>query len=301
MAIVYLIDASPYIFRAYFSLPAAIQSADGRQVNAVYGFTEFLIQVLTKARPTHLAVAFDGSLTTSFRNEIYPEYKAQRALPPAELQAQLDWCFQVTKAMGMAAFIDERYEADDIIGTLATQVAAAGQAAVVVSSDKDLAQLVNEHISYWDFARNQRYDPAAVRKKFGVSPQQIPDLLALMGDAVDNIPGVKGVGRKTAAALLNHFAHIEELYENIDALGQLPLRAGAALKAALLAQKEQARLSKKLAAIATDMPVEYEANALKYSGAKRKLVEPLFSRLSFERLKNRIPIWEAPPKNDLTF
>lgn len=296
MFIPYLIDASPYIFRAYFSLPATIQTTDGHQVNAVYGFTEFLIQVLMKAQPTHLAVAFDGSLTTSFRNEIYPEYKAQRALPPAELEAQLDWCFQVTKAMGMAAFIDERYEADDIIGTLATQVAAAGQRAVVVSSDKDLAQLVNEHITYWDFARDRRYDAAAVREKFGVRPQQIPDLLALMGDAVDNIPGVKGVGRKTAAALLNHFAHLEDLYENIEALAQLPLRAGAALKATLQAQKEQALLSKKLAAIVSDAPVEYEASALRYFGAKRELVEPLFSRLSFERLKNRIPLWESAPE-----
>lgn len=293
MPAIYLIDASPYIFRAYFSLPPTITSSDGQPVNAVHGYTEFLIQIVTKAQPTHLAVAFDGSLTTSFRNEIYPEYKAQRALPPPELEAQLDDCFEVTKAMGMAAFIDERYEADDIIGALAAQLVRKGYEAVVVSSDKDLTQLVNEKVTFWDFARDQRYDAAAVKEKFGVSPQQMVDYLALMGDAVDNIPGVKGVGRKTAALLLNHFASIEALYDQIDLLPMLPIRAGAALKDLLLEQKELAFLSKRLAALACDFPVQIDINSLRYHGAAADLIEPLFSRLQFNRLKQRIPAWNA--------
>ena len=296
MDTVYLIDASPYIFRAYFSLPSTIKSSAGQSVNAVYGYTEFLIQILTRASPTHIAVAFDGSLTTSFRNEFYPEYKAHRALPPAELEAQLDDCFQVTKALGMAAFIDDRYEADDLIGTLATQLVRDNHQVVVVSSDKDLMQLVNEQVTYWDFARDQRYDAAAVRAKFGVWPHQIVDMLALMGDAVDNIPGVKGVGRKTAVALLNHFERIEELYSSIDSLLQLPIRSGAALKKLLSEQKEAAFLSKRLAAIAGDAPVQSHISSLKYCGAREDLVEPLFSRLQLNRHKSRIPAWNSSPE-----
>ncbi len=289
MPTVYLIDASPYIFRAYFSLPLSIKSSDGQPVNAVHGYTDFLIQVLTKAQPTHIAVAFDGSLTTSFRNEIYPEYKAQRALPPAELEAQLDDCFQVTTAMGMAAFIDDRYEADDLIGALAKQLVREGHQSVVVSSDKDLTQLVNESVTFWDFAREQRYDAEAVQAKFGVAPQQIVDLLALMGDAVDNIPGVNGVGRKTAAALLRHFASVDDLYDKIDLLPKLPMRAASTLQKTLIEQKEKAFLSKRLAAIETTAPVQADLDSLKYLGPREAAIAPLFSRLGFNRLKDRIP------------
>lgn len=289
MPTVYLIDASPYIFRAYFSLPLTLKSSDGLPVNAVHGYTEFLIQVLTKAQPTHIAVAFDGSLTTSFRNEIYPEYKAQRALPPVELEAQLDDCFEVTKTMGMATFIDARYEADDLIGTLSTQLVRQGNEVVVVSSDKDFTQLVNESITYWDFARDQRFDADAVQAKFGVAPQQIVDLLSLMGDAVDNIPGVKGVGRKTAAALLSHFISIDELYDKIDLLPKLPMRGAATLQKTLLEQKDKAFLSKRLAAIETKAPVQADRDSLKYLGPKESAIDPLFARLGFNRLKGRIP------------
>jgi 5'-3' exonuclease len=289
MSTVYLIDASPYIFRAYFSLPSSIKSSDGKPANAVYGYAEFLIQILTKAHPTHIAVAFDGSLTTSFRNQIYPEYKAHRDLPPAELEAQIDGCLQVTKAMGMATFIDDSYEADDLIGTFATQLVGEGHQTVVVSSDKDLTQLVNDRVTYWDFARDQRYDSEAVRAKFGVAPQQIVDLLALMGDAVDNIPGVKGVGRKTATALLSHFANIEDLYANIDSVAHLPIRGAASLKTALFEQKSSAFLSKKLAAIALDAPFIADMSTLEYVGPVENLIESLFRRLQFDRLKSRIP------------
>ena len=260
------------------------------QVNAVYGYTNFLIQIL-KENPTHIAVAFDGSLTTSFRNKIYPEYKAQRGLPPPELEAQLEACFKVTEAMGMPAFIDDEFEADDIIGTLLNQVLRDNHRAVVVSNDKDFAQFVSDKVTFWNFAKGERYDSAAVEEKFGVPPGQMVDLLALMGDSVDNIPGVKGVGAKTATALLNHFGSLKKIYENIDAVESLPIRGAASVKKKLIQDREMAELSKQLATIAVNAPVQMVLNKLQYVGAERETIEPLFRDLGFTNLKDRIPLW----------
>ncbi len=290
MATVYLIDASPYIFRAYYSLPPTIKSPERMQTNAVYGYTDFLIQIL-KENPTHIAVAFDGSLTTSFRNKIYPKYKAQRGLPPPELEAQLDACFKVTEAMGMSAFIDDEFEADDIIGTLLDQLLRKNHRAVVVSNDKDFAQFVSEKVDLWNFAKAEKYNGAAVKEKFGVLPQQIVDLLALMGDSVDNIPGVDGIGSKTAQALLNHFSSLEQIYENIDAVESLALRGAASVKKKLIQHREMAELSKQLATIALNVPVQADLNELKYVGADREQIEPLFRDLGFTDIKDRIPHW----------
>ena len=155
---IHLIDASPYIFRAYYSIPTSMKGPDGMVVNAVFGYTNFLIQLLNKAEPSHIAVAFDGSLTTSFRNEIYPEYKAQRESPPDELKAQFEHCFAVTQAMGMPAFIDGRYEADDIIGSLVKQFGNMKTQSVVLSTDKDRSQLVSDRGWFWDCAKDKLYD-----------------------------------------------------------------------------------------------------------------------------------------------
>lgn len=291
MPTVYLIDASPYIFRAYYSLPVSITTPDGHPANAVYGFTDFLIQIVKKAAPSHVAVAFDGSLTTSFRNDIYPEYKAQRALPPPELEAQQRWCLQAAEALGMATFIDDRFEADDLIASLGAQLE--GHERVVVSSDKDLAQLVSPEVTVWDFARDRRYDVAAVHDHFGVAPEQIVDLLALMGDAVDNIPGVKGIGPKTATALLRAFGSLEELYGRLEA-GEAPeVRGARSVVERLLANREIAFLSQRLATLSCEAPVRVELEMLQYDGAVRAEVEPLFTRFGFERMLARIPLWQS--------
>ena len=290
MTTVYLIDASPYIFRAYYSLPPTIKSPDGMQANAVYGYTDFLIQIL-KESPTHIAVAFDGNLNTSFRNKIYPEYKAQRGLPPPELEAQLEACFKVTEAMGMPAFIDDEFEADDIIGTLLNQVLRDNHRAVVVSNDKDFAQFVSDKVTFWNFAKGEQYDSAAVEEKFGVPPGQIVDLLALMGDSVDNIPGVQGVGSKTAKTLLNHFGCLEQIYENIDAVESLPLRGAASVREKLIQHREMGELSKQLATISVNAPFRADLNKLEYVGAEREKIELLFRDLGFTDIKDRIPCW----------
>jgi 5'-3' exonuclease len=291
MSTIYLIDASPYIFRAYYSIPNTMRSPDGMTVNAVYGYTDFLIQLLKREFPTHIAVAFDGSLTTSFRNDIYPEYKAQRELPPAELEAQMDACWQVTEAMGMAAFIDDRYEADDILGTLTVNFVRRNHQVVVVSNDKDLAQLVNDRVSFWDFARDRRFDAQGVTEHFGVRPDQIVDLLALMGDSVDNIPGVPGIGKKTAVALLQKFGNLEELYGNIESVEQMSLRGAASIKEKLIEGRERAEISKRLATIVLDAPVETDLHLLSFEGASQDKIDPLFEQLGFGGIKDRIPLF----------
>ena len=291
MSTIYLIDASPYIFRAYYSIPTAVKSPDGMATNAVYGYTEFLIQLLKRESPSHIGVAFDGSLTTSFRNEIYPDYKAKREPPPAELEAQLDACWQVTQAMGMAAFVDDRYEADDIIGTLTDKFIKNNHQVVVVSNDKDLTQLVNQHVSFWDFAKDRRLDSENVIEHFGVRPDQIVDLLALMGDSVDNIPGVKGIGQKTAVALLRNFGSLDTIYDKIDLVDQMELRGAKSVKKKLMEGRELAEISKHLATLVLEAPLEVELNLLLYGGAKQDQIDPLFERLGFDAIKDRIPKW----------
>jgi len=289
---IYLIDASPYIFRAYFSIPSSLRTPDGAPANAVYGYTAFLLDFLKKAKPTHLAVAFDGSLTTSFRNEMYPAYKAQREKPDDELYAQLEACRHVTEALGMKWYIDDRYEADDIIGTIAAKLSKNDCSFVVVSGDKDLAQLVNKRALLWDFAKGRWFDEKKVKQHFGVRANQIIDLLALMGDAVDNIPGVKGVGEKTAVELLKKFAGVEEIYRKIEKVEKLVIRGGAAIRAKLESSQDMAFLSKQLATIAFNAPIKASLRELKYVGADKKKVEELFDRLGFGKIRERIPKWK---------
>lgn len=306
---VLLIDASPYIFRAFFSLPDSIRTPDGAQANAVYGFASFLCKLLGDERPSHLAIAFDGSLTTSFRNDFFPQYKAQRALPPPELEAQLDACQEVAAAFGAACFIDDRYEADDLIGTLVqrlvdadgdgAEAAAEGQAGaanaprvVIVSHDKDLAQLVGPRVTFFDFAKDERLGPEGVAEKFGVRPEQVADLLALRGDTVDNIPGVPGVGAKTAAALLAHFRDLDDLYARLDEVPELPVRGAAGLAARLAEHRETAYLALRLARVVRDVPQVSGVRLadLAWSGADRATVEALFDRLGFGTIRGRVPL-----------
>ncbi len=288
---IHLVDASPYIFRAFFSIPDKMVGKSGLPVNAVYGFTQFLIRLIDEEEVTHLGLAFDKSLTTSFRNDIYPDYKAQRALPPAELEAQQDWCQEVGEALGAAIYADLRYEADDLVGTLCRQLEAQGHEIVAVTSDKDLAQLVNDRVSLLDFAKGERYDPQAVLDKFGVRPDQFADYLGLAGDSVDNIPGVAGVGKKTAVALLSEIDSLDEIYRRLDDVSTLAIRGAKSLRRKLEEQRETALLSRRLATIATDAPAVADLDGLRLDGADPKLVDPLFEELKFGRIRDRIPRW----------
>jgi 5'-3' exonuclease len=286
--VLYLVDALPYVFRAYFAI-RELNSPQGQPVQAVYGFTAFLLQLLRDEPLTHIAVAFDESLTSSFRNAFFPAYKANRELPPPELARQLAYCQAVARALGLPVFVDQQYEADDLIGTLAHQAAAHGVDVVVVSNDKDLMQLVIPGVTFYDFARQRRFDAAGVTTHMGVRPEQIPDLLGLQGDSVDNIPGVPGIGTKTALALLQVFPNLEALYADLPRVETLPLRGAKVLRHKLDAGRELAFLSKRLATIALDAPVPYDLDMLRYRGTEAAHVTLLFAELGFQRLAQRIP------------
>jgi DNA polymerase-1 len=291
-ATVYLVDASPYIFRAHFSLPSSIRTPAGEPAAASYGFTSFLLKLIADEKPSHLAVTFDRSLNSSFRNELYPAYKQQRVLPPPELEAQLDACVEIAAALGAATFIDDRYEADDLIGALCARLEKADHRSVIVTSDKDLAQLVDDRITLLDFAKGVRLTAGTVFEKFGVRPDQITDYLGLAGDSVDNIPGVKGIGGKSAAELLARFDHLEDLYARLDELpGLAAIRGAKSLHAKLVANRDLAFLSKRLATVAREVPgVESTLADLEYRGADAARVEELFQRLGFNRIRDRVPI-----------
>ena len=260
---VHLIDASYFVFRAYYSVGLEMTDGDGQPVNALYGFGRFLGDLLEEARPEHVAVAFDESLATSFRNAIYPAYKKNREPAPPELRRQFGLCRELCRLLGLAEFGSPTHEADDIIGTIATRLRAAGLRSVLVTRDKDLAQLVRDGDHYWDYAGERRFAYGDIEGKFGVRPERMADYQALMGDSVDNIPGVPGIGPKTAAALLSAFASLEELYEGLDSVGALPIRGAAKLAAKLALHREAAYLARRLTLIACDMPLEFSLEALR--------------------------------------
>ena len=189
---VYLIDASVYVFRAYYSLPPDMRDGDGNPVHALYGFARFLGDLLERARPEYVAVAFDASLATSFRNRIYPAYKANREPAPAGPRLQFERCRELCEHLGIAWFVSPEYEADDIIGTLATRCAPRVCAARVVTRDKDMAQLIREGDVYWDYGGNARYHYRDIADRFGVAPERYADYLALTGDARRQHPGRAG-------------------------------------------------------------------------------------------------------------
>ncbi len=252
----YLVDASLYVFRAWHSMPPDFTDADGWPVNAVHGFARFLLELLERENPRHIAVAFDESLETSFRNQLYPPYKANREPAPEELKRQFSLCCDFTRALGLAVLRDTAYEADDLIGTMLTRQRGKGFRGVIVSADKDLSQLLHEGDEQWDYARQQRWNAAGVKERYGVQAHQIADFLGLAGDAVDNIPGVPGIGAKTAAALLEHFGSLDALLQRRAELPFLRSIRGAATHAKKLEEhRDLAVLSRQLATIALDAPL----------------------------------------------
>ncbi|GMG87005.1 5'-3' exonuclease [Biformimicrobium ophioploci] len=255
-----LVDASVYIFRYYFALPARWQSRTGMDTEAVQGFTGFLLDLI-ETRPARLACAFDESLGSCFRNELYPDYKCSRVLPDEALAFQLAACHSMAETLGIACYAHDRYEADDLLASLTRTCASEGP--LVVSRDKDLAQLLASGAAgIWDAAANEIHDTASTRARFGVAPEQIPDYLALVGDSIDDIPGVPGVGAKTAARLLGHFPDVESLIAGVAEVAGLPLRGAAGIAARLEAHSEQIRMAKALATLAADAPAATRADDL---------------------------------------
>ncbi len=287
--VVHLIDGHVYIFRAYYSLPEMF-SPDGMPTQAAYGFANTLIRLLADARVTHAAVCFDESMQ-SFRNEIEPSYKANRGETPEDLEPQFELCTRVARALGLAVFEEEGFEADDLIASLAAQIVRGEGRVVVVSSDKDLAQLVREdgRIVLHDLARDTTLDADAVRAKFGVDPTQIPDYLGLAGDTIDNLKGVPGVGPKSAAAVLTAFGRIEGVPVDPAEWAGVGVRGTRRLAALVSEHRERALKTRALATLREDAlisPVAVED--LAWSGARSEEFELLCEQLGWKGIVRRM-------------
>jgi DNA polymerase I len=220
----YLVDSSIYIFKAWFSLPDTLVNQDGESNNAWFGFVDFMYQFLSAEKPRRVVFAFDESLQFSARKQIYPEYKANRVPAPEELKRQFQWCRQWVRALGISEVASDRYEADDLIGSLATYHRDTNTRIVILSADKDLAQLIGEADIWWSYATGQQLNYRSLMKRFGVKPEQIADQLAIAGDKVDNIPGIPGIGMTIAARLLTKFGNVDNLRANLDEVKKMKFR-----------------------------------------------------------------------------
>lgn len=280
----YLIDASIFMFRAYHSVPNTITDLDGNPVNALHGFARFLGDLIERVSPQHIAVAFDESLATSWRKRLYPAYKANREPAPADLRRQFALCRQVCEAIGIATFMSGEYEADDLIGTLATRMRVYGKKIVFVTRDKDLSQLLRPGDIYWDYISDKRFSYDQIAGRFGVKPEQMPCFLALMGDAVDNIPGVPGVGRKTASMLFDHFQSLAHLYDDLERVLKLKMRNAGFVAAQLRDHRESAFLARQLTQIACDMPLDVDLYCLQRRLPDLSVLNRFYDSVGFGRL-----------------
>ncbi|MQM37154.1 DNA polymerase I [wastewater metagenome] len=289
----YLIDASLYIFRAWFAVPEAVRDDSGACANAVHGFGSFLCDLIEYEGPSHVVCAFDESLTTSFRNELYPDYKANRPPPPPELERQFDVCRELAEALGVATLASPRYEADDLVGSAARHWREAGYHMVFVTADKDYAQLLEPGDWWWDAARDRWLDPAGVEETLGVPPGRVADLLALAGDAVDNIPGVPGIGTKTAAALLARAGSLDDLYADLDQVAASGVRGARRVRGLLETHREQAFLSRRLTRIRCDLPIAHAHEQAGWSGADPSALDAMALPVQLRNRTRRLPVADA--------
>jgi DNA polymerase-1 len=280
----YLIDGSGYIFRAYYALPPLSRKSDGLPTGAVSGFCSMLFKLLEDSRsddsihkPTHFAVIFD-SAKKNFRNDIYSEYKANRTETPEDLIPQFEYIRKAVKAFSLPSIELINYEADDLLATYAKKIIAAGAKVTVISSDKDLMQLVSEKIRLYDPMKNKVLGEKEVFEKFGVKPNQVIDVQSLAGDSSDNIPGVPGIGVKTAAELINKYKTLDVLLKNIGEIPQTKRRE------TLLANQDKAILSKKLVTLKDDVPIKEEPESFIMRSVEKEKLFNFLQEMEFNRL-----------------
>lgn len=280
----YLIDGSGYIFRAYYALPPLSRKSDGLPTGAVSGFCSMLFKLLedsrsddSKHKPTHFAVIFD-SAKKNFRNDIYSDYKANRTEAPEDLAPQFEYIRKAVKAFNLPSIELLNYEADDLIATYAKKIIDAGAKVTVISSDKDLMQLVSDKIRLYDPMKNKVLGEKEVIEKFGVKPNQVIDVQSLAGDSSDNIPGVPGIGVKTAAELINKYKNLDNLLKNIDEIPQNKRRE------TLLNNKDKAILSRKLVTLKDDVPVKDEPESFIMKEVEKDKLFEFLREMEFNRL-----------------
>ncbi len=281
----YLVDGSAYIFRAYHALPPLTRKSDGMPIGAVSGFCNMLYKLLTDMAdehdPTHFAVIFDYSSKT-FRNDLYPEYKANRPEPPEDLRPQFALVRDATRAFNVPCIEMDGFEADDLIATYARQAEADGGEVVIISSDKDLMQLVTDHVSMLDTMKNKKIFRDQVIEKFGLPPENVIDVQALAGDSSDNVPGVPGIGVKTAAQLIEEYGDLDTLLARAGEIKQNKRREN------LIKFADQARISKKLVTLKTDVPVEASIEEFSIRPIDRELLLAFLKEMEFSTLTRRV-------------
>jgi len=280
----YLIDGSGYIFRAYYALPPLSRKSDGLPTGAVSGFCSMLFKLLEDARsddsihkPTHFAVIFD-SARKNFRNDIYSEYKANRSEAPDDLAPQFDYIRKSVKAFNLPSIEMLNYEADDLIATYSKNIVDAGAKVTVISSDKDLMQLVSKNVRLYDPMKNKVIGTKEVFEKFGVKPEQVIDVQSLAGDSSDNVPGVPGIGVKTASELINKYKTLDELLKHASEIPQNKRRE------TLLENKDKALLSKKLVTLKDDVPIIDDPNSFIMKEVKKDNLYSFLREMEFNRL-----------------
>src|SRR6201996_7179832 len=282
---VFLVDGSGYIFRAYHALPPINRKSDGLQLNAVFGFCNMLWKLLRDMKdadkPTHLAVVFDLSERT-FRTQMYPDYKAHRPDPPDDLKPQFPLIRHAVQAFDLPCLEQQGFEADDLIATYARQACEAGATATIVSSDKDLMQLVNDCVIMFDSMKDKKIGPAEVMEKFGVPPDKVIEVQALIGDSTDNVPGVPGIGVKTAAQLIGEYGDLETLLARAGEIKQEKRRQS------LIEHAERARLSKQLVTLDANVKLEVPLADLAVHDPDYKRLIAFLKAMEFSTLTRRV-------------
>jgi len=288
---IYLVDVSGYIFRAYHAV-RHLTNSKGVPTNAVFGFTQMLLKLIKDYQPKYVGMVFDIS-RKSFRTELYPQYKAHRPPPPEDLVPQFALIRDVVRAFDTPVIELENYEADDLIGTLARRFEREGHDVRVITSDKDLMQIVSDRVRLIDTWKNRIIGISEVEERFGVGPERVVDVLGLAGDASDNVPGVPGIGEKTAIQLVREFGSIEGLLSRLDEV------AGEKRRANLRDNAEQARLSRRLVTLDFDAPIDIRLEDIAWNGPKAELITPLFKELEFNRLLAGVDLgYKVAPKLD---
>src|SRR5271156_6760763 len=281
----FLVDGSGYIFRAYHALPPINRKSDGLQLNAVFGFCNMLWKLLRdmkpEEKPTHLAVVFDKSEKT-FRTAMYPDYKAHRPDPPDDLRPQFKFVREAVQAFDLPCLEQDGYEADDLIATYVREASEAGATSTIVSSDKDLMQLVDDRVVMFDTMKDKKIGRAEVIEKFGVPPEKVIEVQALIGDSTDNVPGVPGIGVKTAAQLIGEYGDLETLLKRAREVKQDKRRQS------LIDNAEQARLSKKLVTLDDRVKLDVPIGDLAVHEPDNKRLIAFLKAMEFNSLMRRV-------------
>ncbi|MCZ6563062.1 MAG: hypothetical protein O6948_09105 [Deltaproteobacteria bacterium] len=278
----YLIDGSSYIFRAFFALPP-MSNSNKLPTHAIFGFTTMTLRFLKEYQPEMLAVVLDAGRET-FRNEIYHEYKSNRPEAPPDLIPQFPYIRKILEAMNIPALELAGFEADDLIATLAKKFSSKETEVVIVSGDKDLMQLVGDTTRILDTMKSRWIGVEEVKEKFGVEPHQVVEVMGLMGDPTDNIPGIKGIGEKTAIPLIQKFQSLENLFDHLHDLDKVGIKISARVRKALMEGKEDALMSRKLATVRTDVPIHVDLEELRFQGISNENLRELYTELEFSQL-----------------